>query len=67
MNLTGKLALSFLILGWVVMALATVLGIATVGNAVIQAIAIYALMVGGASVCVGILLGIWCAMKMIWD
>ena len=67
MNLTGKLALSFLIIGWVVMALATALGIATVGNAVIQAIAIYAMMGGGALVCVGVLLGIWFAMKMIWD
>lgn len=67
MSLTGKLSLSFLIIGWIVMALATALGIATVGNAVIQAIAIYAMMGGGALVCVGFILGIWCVMKMIWE
>ena len=67
MNLTGKLALSFLLIGWVVIALATALGFATVGNAVIQAIAVHATIVGGISVCVGIFLSVCCAMKIIWE
>lgn len=67
MSIPAKLALSLAIIGWVVMVFSTVFGIATVNNAALQTIAIWAMSTGGAMVGVGVLIGLACLIKYIWE
>ena len=67
MSVPTKLALTLAVIGWVVIAVSSVIGIATVNNAVLQTIAIWVMGTGGAMVGVGILIGLGCFIKYIWE
>lgn len=67
MSVPTKLALTLAVIGWVVIAVSSVIGIATVNNAVLQTIAIWAISTGGVLVGVGIIIGLARFIIYIWE
>lgn len=62
-----KLALTFCFIGWILLAFSCLSGIATVGNATLQVVATCGLIAGSTVLAAGILIGVMCVIKLIWE